>query len=409
MRSTAIDIDNESRPLERGAARRAGAAALVGLAATGLAIGLGAGSGWDVFFRSYLLNYTYFLSLALGGLCFVMLQHVVRAGWSVSVRRVAEFVAATLPWLTLLFLPLLVPVVGRLPGVYEWTDPAVVQGDPRLQAKAAYLNVPFFAVRCAVYFGVWSWLAWFCLRESRTQDISGDPRHTQRLERVSAPGLLALALTVTFFAIDTLMSLHPHWYSTIWGVYFFAGSAVGFYALLVLMLAILRRSGRMRHAVGAEHFHDLGKLAFGFVVFWAYIAFSQYLLIWYANLPEETIWYRPRQGDRWWVGVSLLLVFGHFLLPLMALMSRFPKRRPRLLVAAAVWLLLMHWLDLYYIVKPRAGPHHDHAPPLHATDLLLLVGLGGLFVAALVRPMRRWHLLPRRDPRLPEALSYENV
>jgi len=404
-----LDIDAEGRPLGTAATRLAGAATLLGLLAIGGSVALGPQVGWSIFFRSYLLNYSYFLSLALGALFFVMLQHVVRAGWSVSVRRVAEMIAGTLPWLAVLFLPLLVPVLRRWPDVYPWTDPGTVQSDPRLAAKAAYLNVPFFVIRCAVYFAVWSWLALAGLRESLRQDDTGDVRHTQRAERRSAAGLVLFGLTVTFFAVDLLMSLHPHWYSTIWGVYFFSGSAVGFYALLIVLLVALRRAGRLTHAVSSEHFHDLGKFAFGFVVFWAYIAFSQYLLIWYANLPEETVWYRPRQGDRWWIGVSLLLLVGHFVVPLLALMSRYPKRRPHLLVVAAVWLLAMHWLDMYYIVKPRPWLEAGASAPLHATDALLLVGIGGLFVAAIVRRMARWSLLPRRDPRLVESLSYENV
>jgi len=409
VQSPTLDIDAEARPLGAAATRVAGAALLLGLLAVGGSVALGPRVGWSVFFRSYLLNYSYFLSLALGALFFVMLQHVVRAGWSVSVRRVAELVAGTLPWLAVLFLPLLVPVLKHWPDVYPWTDPTVVQHDPRLEAKAVYLNVPFFVIRCAVYFIVWSWLALASLRESLRQDDTEDVRHTQRAERRSAVGLVLFGLTVTFFAIDALMSLHPHWYSTIWGVYFFAGSAVGFYALLILLLVVLRRAGRLTRAVSSEHFHDLGKLAFGFVVFWAYVAFSQYLLIWYANLPEETVWYRPRQSDRWWVAVSLLLLVGHFVVPLLALMSRYPKRRPRMLAAAAAWLLAMHWLDMYYIVKPRPWLEAVNSAPIHATDALLLVGLGGLFFAAIFRPMARWSLLPRRDPRLVESLSYENV
>ncbi len=400
----------ERRRFERGPDRLAAGAAVVGLAGLAAGVAVGPNVGWDVFFRSYLLNYCFVLSLALGALFFVMLQHLTRAGWSVALRRVAEFVAGALPWLALLFLPLLIPVLQGRPGVYKWSSPDVVAGDPLLQAKAAWLNPAFFTVRCVVYFVVWSLLAVVFVRDSVRQDATGDVGHTRRLEWWSAPGMLLFALTVTFFSFDALMSLNPHWYSTIFGVYFFSGAVVGFFALLALLVTGVQRAGALTASVTVEHYHDLGKLMFGFVVFWAYIAFSQYMLQWYANLPEETAWYFARQNDPWWRGVSLLLLLGHFVAPFLALISRFPKRRPGLLVPAALWLLAMHWLDLYYLVTPRPlGASYVPAAPLHWTDLALFVGLGGLFLAAVVRPMGRHALLPERDPRLGEALTFENI
>ena len=197
MNARSINIEVESRPLTDAAPRLARIAGVLGLVGVVGAALFGFLAGWDVFFRSYLLNYAYVLSLALGGLFFVLLQHVVRAGWSVSIRRVAELVAAALPPLTLLFLPLLIPVVAGMPGVYEWTDQELVQADPLLKSKSAYLNVPFFIIRCAAYFGIWSLLAWFCLWQSTEQDETGAAKHTQRLNG-SAPGLLLLAVTITF-------------------------------------------------------------------------------------------------------------------------------------------------------------------------------------------------------------------
>lgn len=407
--NTHAETAPELRRIDRAAPYAALGAGLIG--AGGLAAGVLAGwlNGWDVFFRSYLLNYCYVLSLALGALFFVLLQHLTRAGWSVSVRRLAEFIAATLPLLALLFLPLLVPVFKGMDGVWSWTNPQVVAEDPLLRAKQPYLNVPFFVVRCAIYFGIWSLLARFYLKTSVAQDASGDPELTLRMQWWSAPGMLLYALTVTFFALDALMTLQPHWYSTIFGVYFFSGAVVGFFALLALVVYFVQRAGRLTRSVTIEHYHDIGKLAFGFVVFWAYIAFSQYMLIWYANIPEETIWYRPRQGDTWWIGVSLVLLFGHFVAPFVVLLSRYPKRRPGLLVLACAWLLLMHWIDIYYLVGPQPHMVGGADTPLHVTDFLLLVGLGGLFVCGLLRPMGRYALLPERDPRLSESLTFENV
>lgn len=392
------------------AAGRISALAL-GLGLLALAVGVADGARvvWDVFFRSYLLNFCFVLSLALGALFFVLLKHLVRAGWSVSLRRLAEFTAGTLPALALLFLPLLIPLLQGSKGVWMWSNADLVAIDPLLQGKQSYLNVPFFIARCAIYFAVWGLLATYYLRQSIRQDATGDPALTLRMQWWSAPGMLMFGLTITFFAIDALMSLNPHWFSTIWGVYFFSGCLVGFFALLAILVFIVQRNGRLADAITVEHYHDLGKLAFGFVVFWAYIAFSQYLLIWYANLPEETVWYRPRQDEPWWLGVSLLLLFGHFVAPFLALISRWGKRRPVYLALAAVWLLAMHWLDLYYIVTPRPHGFGGHVAPLHWTDLALFVGLSGLFVAALVRPMARHAWLPQRDPRLPEALAFRNV
>ena len=383
--------------------RAVGGALLVGVA--GLAAGIGSGSvaGWDVFFRSYLLNFCFVLSLALGALFFVLLQHLVRAGWSVSLRRVAEFTAGTLPVLALLFLPLLIPLLQGMKGVWMWSNSDLVAVDPLLQAKQSYLNVPFFIGRCALYFLIWSLLARFYLRQSVQQDLDGDPRRTLAMQWWSGPGMLLFGLTVTFFAIDALMSLNPHWFSTIWGVYFFSGCLVGFFAFLALVVYLLQRTGRLAQAITVEHYHDIGKLAFGFVVFWAYIAFSQYMLIWYANLPEETSWYLVRQSGGW-LWVSLLLLLGHFALPFVLLLSRVPKRHPRVLVAAATWTLLMHWVDIYWLVKPGRTPGMPGA-----LDLLCFVAVGGLAFAAIALRLRTAPVVPLKDPRLPESLRFENV
>ena len=402
------DAANEQRRLDTAAPYACLGAGVIGVG--GLAVGVLVGwqSGWVVFFRSYLLNYCFFASLALGALFFVVLQHLTRAGWSVSVRRLAEFVAATLPLLAVLFLPLLVPAITGMEGVWEWTNKEAVARNALLQHKQPYLNVPFFIVRVAICFILWTWLARFYLKCSVEQDTSGDPNLTLRMQWWSGPAMLLYALTATVFAIDVVMSLNPHWYSTIFPVYVWSGGVVGFFALLGLLVYAIQRSGRLTRSITVEHYHDIGKLAFGFVVFWAYIAFSQYMLMWYANIPEETVWYRPREGDTWWIGVSLVLLFGHFVGPFLALLSRYPKRRPGMLAVACAWLLLMHWLDVYYLVAPH--PHGVGDPtPLHATDGLLLVGLGGLFAYAIFRPMRRYALLPERDPRLHEALRFENI
>ncbi len=408
----ASDHSTESRHLDDAAPRAARIAGGVGVAGLVVAVVFGfIQQDWSVFFRSYLLNYAYVMSMVLAALFFVMLQHLTRAGWSVAVRRLAENVAGAMPLMAVAFLPLLIPVVAGMGGVYEWADPHYVEHDASglLAHKQPYLNMPFFIVRCAIYFVIWLLLARFFVRESIAQDADGDVRHTERMQWWSAPGMLLYALTVTFFSVDTLMSLNPHWYSTIWGVYYFSGGVVGFFALLAIMIYLVQASGRLTRSVTIEHFHDVGKLAFAFVVFWAYIAFSQYVLIWYANIPEETAWYRVRQDSAWWVGVSVALLVGHFFAPFLALISRHPKRHKAPLTFAAVWLLVVHWLDLYYIVIPHPPGHGHGGAPLHVTDFALLVGLGGLLAFAILRNMGRASLLPERDPRLRESLAFENI
>ena len=373
-------------------------AGAVGLAASG---GIAATMGVDRFLFAYALNLAFFLSLALGGLFLVVLHHLTRTGWGVVVRRLAEAVASTLPFLALLFLPVLLGVHH----LYHWADPAVVAKDPLLQAKGAFLNVPFFALRWALYFGVWILTARFFVGRSIAQDATGDVELTSRMQGAAAPATLAFALTTTFAAIDLLLSLDAHWYSTIFGVYFFAGCVVAIVSLLILLAFGAQRAGLLRSSITVEHYHDLGKYLFAFVVFWAYIAFSQYMLIWYANLPEETGWFLRRQTHGWG-GVGLALLFGHFVLPFLALLSRAPKRQPPLLAAAAAWMLAMHWVDLYWLVMPEAS---GLSPRLHAVDLTLFVGIGGFVVAGAAWTLRGRFLVPVRDPRLEESRHFENA
>jgi hypothetical protein len=398
------DIFNENRHLGALGARVARIAALVGLVGlvASLAIAALGADGWRRFFFSYLLSFSYLLTLALGALFFVILQHLTRAGWSVVVRRWAEAIAATLPVLAVLAVPI---AAFGLHHLYHWTHAEAVAADHLLQAKQPYLNVPFFVLRLAIYFAVWVLLSRFFLARSLAQDESGDPALTLQMERRSAPAMLVFALTATFAAFDLLMSLDPHWYSTMFGVYVFAGSVVSFLALLIVVVFAAQRAGLLRHAVTVEHYHDLGKLLFAFTVFWAYIAFSQYMLMWYANLPEETAWLLRRQSNGWgWIGLTL--VFGQFLLPFAALLSRAPKRRPRMVAAVAAWVLAMHWFDLFWVVIPEVAPQRA-VPSL--LDLTTLLGLGGVVVAVAVHQMRRHSVVPERDPRLTESLMFENA
>jgi hypothetical protein len=272
-----------------------------------------------------------------------------------------------------------------------------------LQQKSTYLNVPFFVVRAVIYFSVWLILTYFLNRWSAEQDEGADVE--RRLEYVSRGGLLLFTLTMTFASIDWVMSLEPHWYSTIYGVYWFAGSLVGVFATLILISMALTRSGVLRQVITIEHFHDLGKLLYTFMVFWTYIGFSQFFLIWYADLPEETFWYLKRL-DSGWKTLTIALAIGHFAVPFFFLMSEHVKRRRVLLAAGASWMLLMHLLDMYWLVMPG---FLEQGPDLRPLDLLILIGFVALSLAAFGLVLGRQALVPSRDPRLVESMGFENV
>jgi hypothetical protein len=308
---------------------------------------------------------------------------------------------ATLPLFAVLFVPVLIGM-GEL---FPWVQGIAEGKDHLLLGKAPYLNTSFFVVRAAVYFVCWSAIAMVFFLRSRGQDVTAATSVSVGLRRLSGPAVIVLAITQTFAAVDWIMSLDPYWYSTIFGVYWFAGSFVSFFALVTLIVVFLRRAGFLKEVVGLEHFHDLGKLLFAFTVFWAYIGFSQYFLIWYGNIPEETIFFRHRlEGS--WTAVSLLLAAGHFIVPFFFFMPRTIKRRPALLAAGASWMLAMHAVDVYWLIMPVL---HPHGASISLLDIAAFFAVGGLFVGALSWLMLGSPLVPVGDPRLSESLSFENV
>ncbi|WP_428938467.1 quinol:cytochrome C oxidoreductase [Fontivita pretiosa] len=447
-----------SEPLDLGPGfRRAYSAALfIGGIAMALAIVLGAFAeqGYRRFFFAYLISYAFFLSIALGALLFVLVQHVSRAGWSVSVRRLAETLAATFPILAALSAPIVVSVILMDGSLYRWAQPvshaahqnpaASEPSLPPLPAQPAhgeashqseshstapsatagldaltlekrpYLNPAFFLLRLLVYFAIWSWIGWWYWRTSVEQDRSGDVELTIRMERYSAPAILISILTLTFASFDLLMSLDPSWFSTIFGVYFFAGCAVGIFASLILLVVLLQRFGYLANSVTVEHFHDLGKFLFAFTFFWGYIAFSQYMLLWYANIPETTGWFARRGASSVptdpadWRIVSLLLLAGHLLIPFAALLSRHVKRNKKALAFWAVWLLVFHWIDLFWIVMPEISPQHPRVY-FGVMEIACFLGIGGIFAASTLRLAMRHAVRPVADPRLHEALVFQNI
>src|SRR5918993_342456 len=353
------------------------------------------------FFFSWLVSFLFFLSLALGALFFVLIQYAAQGGWGIVLRRIGETTFATIPVMAALFVPLLF----GLHDLYEWSHHDAVESDALLRWKAPYLNVPFFLVRAALYFGCWSFIAVLYYRGSRGQDATGDPRVSARLRRLAGPAIIVMALTSSFASVDWIMSLTPHWYSTMFGVYFFAGSFVGFIALLSVVAVAMQRARLLDTIISAEHLHDIGKFLFAFTAFWAYIAFSQFFLIWYANMPEETVWFKARlEGS--WKTVTILLAVGHFAAPFLYLMGRAVKRRGLTLAIGGAWLLGMHFVDLYWQIMPTLHPEGFRPSIL---DLAAFLAVGGCFVAAASWLMRRQALVPVRDPRLAESLAFENA
>jgi hypothetical protein len=262
----------------------------------------------------------------------------------------------------------------------------------------------------AFYFLVWILLARFFMRNSVAQDETGDREHTAKMEKWAAPGVILYALTVTFAAFDLFMSLDPHWFSTIFGVYYFGGSMLAFFSFMVLALLFMQKQGLLKNAVTTEHYHDLGKYMFAFTFFWSYIAFSQYVLIWYADIPEETGWFL-RRITHGYETLTIILLFGHCLIPMAGLLSRHIKRNRTTLAFWAVWSILMHILDLYWLAIPEMA---DHSATTHAHwhfaihEALVPLGMLGLFTAAFVFSGTKVSLVPERDPRLGESLAFHN-
>jgi hypothetical protein len=403
MQHEALDITTEPRRLEGRATKWAIAAAIVGLLGFvgASVVASGTDGGTDYLLQTYLVSFAFFLSLSLGGLFFVMLQHVTRAGWSVVVRRIAEVIATNV-WLMVL---LAVPIVVGLDHLYHWAHPGIADHDPVIAAKIGFLNPSFFITRLIVYFVIWSVLAWFFYRTSVAQDASRDVALTRRMEVLAAPGIVLFALSLNFAAFDLLMSLDPHWFSTIYGVYYFSASVLLFFAVMPKILVWLQMHGLLKDAVTVEHYHDIGKFMFAFIVFWAYIAFSQYMLIWYGNVPEETEWFLKRQTGGW-TAISLTLLFGHFVLPFLMLISRRVKRRPLPLAVIGVYVAVMCWVDMYWLVIPEFSPGVARFGLL---DVLVYLGMAGIYSAVLVWRLGRASLVPEGDPRLKESLAFENA
>lgn len=370
---------------------------LLGIAALGLAV-LDGIRAPEQFFRSYLLAFVFWIGFPLGSAAFLMVHHLTGGFWGLPIRRPLEAGTRTLPLLTALALPLLL----GLSRLYSWMHPDLVAADSVLKFKQPYLNLPFFLIRNVIYFAVWWALAYRLNHWSDEQDRTGDPALAGRLENMSGPGLVLYGLTVTFFSIDWIMSLEPHWFSTIFGMIFMVLQVLGALAFAILVAGLLSEREPTASGVTPDRFNDLGNLVLTFVMLWAYLAFSQFLIIWAGNLIKEIPWYMTRAEGGWAV-VAVVLILFSFAIPFYLLLMREIKRRVRMLSILCGGLVVITFVDVYWMVVPnfeKAGPR------FYLLDFLLPVGMGGIWVAAFVRQLKSRPLLPLHDTRFEGALQH---
>ncbi len=442
--------DRAPRRYQFAADSRAGLiSAGIGVVALAAAAAIGIPAGLTGFLFAYLIAWTFCVSIALGALFFLMIHHLTKARWNITVRRIPEAIVANFPLLALAGIPILL----GMHDLFHWThaDLYVVGSetyDPILAGKRAYLNVPFFLGRYVLYFVIWSLVGGKLYSLSVRNDTDPSPQNTLGQRWWSAVGMPLFAITISFAGFDFLMSTDPHWFSTMFGVYFFSGAFLGALCLITVIALMLKKGGMVDSEITVEHIQDLGKYMLGFTVFWAYISFSQYMLYWYANLPEEILWFQKR-FEAGWGAVALSLLFLHFALPFFVLLLRQAKRIYPILAVVAVFLLVMHWVDLWWITMPAMLPHGaehaltpEHAsaaleggqqllaslqttvapetpartmvlevvpPGFPAVGLLAWVGLFGLMLSATIARLSRHALTPYNDPYFNASLRFENV
>jgi hypothetical protein len=348
------------------------------------------------FFEAYLVAYIFWIGIALGSLAILMVIHLTGGAWGIVIRRPLEAATRTIPFMAVLFLP----IVFGMGHLYHWSLPEAVN-DPMIQEKAAYLNTPFFLVRQVFYFVVWSVMAMLLNRWSAEQDRTGDPALVKRLERFSGPGLVLHTLMLTFATVDWVMSVNPHWFSTIWGLLFLVGQGLSALAFAIVILVMLSQYAPLNTVVTSHHMHDLGKLLFAFLMLWAYLTFSQFLIIWSANLTEEIPHYAVRmQGGYGWL--AWVLITLHFIVPYALLLSRDLKRDRNRIRYVAAWLVFIRLADYFWLVSPEL---HNHLS-VTLLDVAVPIAIGGVFLAIFAAQLRSRPLLPINDPGLAKALHH---
>ncbi len=350
----------------------------------------------DQFFRSYLMGYLFWIGLALGSMGLVMLQHLTGGAWGVVTRRALESAMSTLPLLIVLF----IPIVLGIPRLYIWSHASAVAADEIMRHRHPYMNVPMFIVRAVLYFALWMIFAYILDRWSRREDEIGD--QTRRFSIVSAPGLVMYVFTVTFASIDWAQSLMPHWYSTIWGFLFVVNQGLTATCFATLAMTVLSRRSAMETVVKPSHLHDLGKLLLMFVMLWAYLNYSQLIIVWSGNLTDEIPWFLPRWGTSWgWLGAALIVF--QFIIPFLLLLSRPLKRSPTALSAAVLLLVFMRFVDLFWIVMPNFPSSGFH---IHWLNFTVPLALGGIWIASFLWQFAKRPMLPLGAPNLEQAIHH---
>lgn len=351
------------------------------------------------FFRSYLYAYIFTLGLSIGCLGILLLNHTVGGKWGVVTRRLLESGARTFPLMAVL----LIPVLFGMSSLYLWARPDIAEHDPVIKWKAGYLNLPFFMIRMVVYFALWMLYSWILNRKSLDQDRTGDPALMVRMRQISAPGLVVFVLCGTFAFFDLIMSLEPHWFSTIYGAMFLVGQMLLTFSFIVAVLVVLSKRPPFSDILTKQHFHDLGNLMLAFTVLWMYLSFSQFLIIWSGNLPEEIPWYVRRLSGGWGAIAVFLLLF-HFFAPFLILLQRFVKQNPNMLQKVAVAMILIRLVDVYWVVQPafyqEEWPLHKQVFQLHWLDFVAPIGLLGVWIAFFIWQLKRYPIVPLKDPRL---------
>ena len=348
----------------------------------------------EQFLRSYLFAYLYWTGMALGCLAILLMHHVVGGKWGMLIRRLCEAGARTLPFMAVL----LIPILLGMTTLYVWARPEEAH-DVNIQSKAAYLNVPFFVARAIVYFAIWFLYSHLLSKWSSELDRTHDERLISRMRAVSAPGLVVLTLTTTFAFVDWIMSLEPHWFSTIYGAMFLIGEMVESFAFVIALMIILSKTSPLKEYVTPQHIHDLGNMLFAFMVLWAYLSFSQFLIIWAGNLPDEIPWYLSRLRGGWgWV--ALTIVIFHFAVPFALLLFRGIKRREDRLFSVCLLMIVIRLVDVYWITEPA---FYGQRLQIHWMDFVTPLAIGGLWLGVFFGQLKSQPLVPVGDPRLQGA------
>ncbi len=351
---------------------------------------------------SYFSAYILVLGIVLGSMIFVLLQHISRAGWSVVIRRIPETIIYTMP----LFIILCIPIAYNLDVIFPWVK--IDLSDIILIKKSIYLNVNFFYIRSIIYLLLWTIIGCVFYKLSVQQDGGFNKENTRKLCKLSAPSIIIFAITTSFASFDWLMSLQPHWFSTIFGIYFFAGNILSALSFITVLLFWLQNNMFLKQGiVNKEHYHDLGKLIFGFTIFWAYIAFSQFMLYWYGNIPEEIEFYLHRLHHGWEY-ISYLMPITNFIMPFFFLLSRHAKRNIGVLIFSSIWILFFSYMNIFWIIMPNYMHNENDYINFHWIDIICLFGILSLFISYMLFVLNKCATIPTGDPRLQESLDFEN-